>query len=298
MFPTPKNTSSAQNTFGRLAKPQIYDLASNTFGSIKASVSKGEYRYGFNGMEKDHELKGEGNSLDFGARIYDSRLGRWMSVDPLIAKYPSWNPYCFALNNPTFYYDKDGRDVGAGFKIKNNSTQPIIIRGDGEQIIKSADGSSKRVNGDNQDWGDGDDAIRGGFTLNPGDSYKPVTWKSKNSDGNIITHYGGLITRKDGTTEKTMVHDPDFIDLEPGQKMVIPRWYGYETVSPETHVERDGGYPGSGISKGEIQIRHGGNKGYVAGELEIVDGTGKDQGKLILKENEGRPSYNTDSKDD
>ncbi len=28
-----------------------------------------EYRYGFNGMEKDDELAGEGNSYDFGARM-------------------------------------------------------------------------------------------------------------------------------------------------------------------------------------------------------------------------------------
>ena len=29
------------------------------------------YTYGFNGMEKDDEVKGNGNSLDFGARVYD-----------------------------------------------------------------------------------------------------------------------------------------------------------------------------------------------------------------------------------
>ena len=39
------------------------------------------YRYGFNGQEKLDEIKGYGNSLDFGARIYDPRLGRFLSVD-------------------------------------------------------------------------------------------------------------------------------------------------------------------------------------------------------------------------
>ena len=47
------------------------------------------YRFSFNGKEKDDEVKGIGNSLDFGARIYDSRLGRWMSLDPMQSKYPS-----------------------------------------------------------------------------------------------------------------------------------------------------------------------------------------------------------------
>ncbi|MFA6925213.1 MAG: RHS repeat-associated core domain-containing protein, partial [Bacteroidales bacterium] len=41
------------------------------------------YRHGFNGKEKDDELKGSGNSYDYGMRIYDPRLGRFLSVDPL-----------------------------------------------------------------------------------------------------------------------------------------------------------------------------------------------------------------------
>lgn len=47
-----------------------------TFGSL--------YRYGFNGKENDNEVKGEGNLQDYGMRIYDPRLGRFLSVDPLI----------------------------------------------------------------------------------------------------------------------------------------------------------------------------------------------------------------------
>ena len=46
------------------------------------------YRYGFNGMEMDNEVKGTGNHIDFGARGYDSRIGRWLSVDPLSYRQP------------------------------------------------------------------------------------------------------------------------------------------------------------------------------------------------------------------
>lgn len=49
-------------------------------------------------MEKDDELKGEGNSYDFGARMYDSRLGRWLTIDPLTSKYPFYTPYSFSGN--------------------------------------------------------------------------------------------------------------------------------------------------------------------------------------------------------
>jgi RHS repeat-associated protein len=94
------------------------------FGSIMVSVSKGEYRYGFNGMEKDNEMKGEGNSLDFGARIYDSRLGRWLSVDPLARKYVELTPFHFTGNNPILFVDFDGEDFGV--KI-NNSDKTIVI---------------------------------------------------------------------------------------------------------------------------------------------------------------------------
>jgi RHS repeat-associated protein len=71
----------------------------------------GAYRYGFNGKENDNEVKGAGNQLDFGARVYDSRLGKWLSVDPLTTKYPSLSPYQYALNNPTASVDPDGEDV-------------------------------------------------------------------------------------------------------------------------------------------------------------------------------------------
>jgi RHS repeat-associated protein len=69
------------------------------------------YRFGFNGQEQDNEVKGNGNSLDFGARIYDSRLGRWMSLDPLQKKYPALSPYNFVANSPLLYVDPDGRII-------------------------------------------------------------------------------------------------------------------------------------------------------------------------------------------
>jgi RHS repeat-associated protein len=72
--------------------------------------SSGNYRYGFNGKEEDDEVKGDGNSLDFGARIYDSRLVRFLSVDPKIAKFPWKTPYQFAGNNPILYVDHNGEE--------------------------------------------------------------------------------------------------------------------------------------------------------------------------------------------
>ncbi|MEO6839007.1 MAG: RHS repeat-associated core domain-containing protein [Ginsengibacter sp.] len=74
----------------------------------KYSIANTNYRYGFNGQENDNEVKGEGNQQDYGMRIYDPRLGRFLSVDPITAKYPELTPYQFASNRPVDGTDRDG----------------------------------------------------------------------------------------------------------------------------------------------------------------------------------------------
>ncbi|GAL85644.1 RHS repeat-associated core domain-containing protein [Sporocytophaga myxococcoides] len=70
--------------------------------------SGGKYRYGFNGKEKDDEIKGSGNSYDFGARIYDPRIAKFLSTDKFTGKFPALSPYIFAGNNPIWAIDKNG----------------------------------------------------------------------------------------------------------------------------------------------------------------------------------------------
>jgi len=75
------------------------------------NYSSSPYRFGFNGMPKDDEINGAtGTSYDFGARLYDPRVGRWLSLDPLAAKYPSESPYLFAGANPIIFIDVDGKE--------------------------------------------------------------------------------------------------------------------------------------------------------------------------------------------
>ena len=73
------------------------------FGSMLPgrNYSSSNYRFGFNGQEKDDEVHGAtGTSYDFGARMLDSRVGRWLSVDPLAHKYVPISPCAFGGNNP------------------------------------------------------------------------------------------------------------------------------------------------------------------------------------------------------
>jgi RHS repeat-associated protein len=74
------------------------------------TISGDGYRYGFQGQESDDEVKGAGNSYDFGARMYDARVGRWMSTDKLFAKRPNESPYIFVGNNPSNNKEIDGND--------------------------------------------------------------------------------------------------------------------------------------------------------------------------------------------
>jgi RHS repeat-associated protein len=69
------------------------------------------YRYGFNGKENDNEVKGDGNQQDYGMRIYDPRLGKFLSVDPLTKSFAMLTPYQFASNSPVANIDLDGNEA-------------------------------------------------------------------------------------------------------------------------------------------------------------------------------------------
>jgi RHS repeat-associated protein len=91
-----------------------------------------EYKFGFNGKEMDNEITGgTGEHYDFGARIYSSRLGRWMSVDKLFKEYAPISPYVHGLNNPIALRDVDGNVV-----VDANGN-PVTI-----SITKAKDGTA------------------------------------------------------------------------------------------------------------------------------------------------------------
>jgi len=91
-----------------------------------------DYRFGFNGQEKDNEIKGIGNSLAFKYRVYDSRLGKFLSTDPLAHSYPWNSTYAFAENDVIRFIDLEGAEksppsatLGGG--RDGTSTNTILI---------------------------------------------------------------------------------------------------------------------------------------------------------------------------
>ena len=70
-------------------------------------IGQPDARYKFTGKERDTETGWD----YFGARYYDSRIGRWLSTDPMAEKYNAWSPYNYVYDNPLKNIDSDGRDI-------------------------------------------------------------------------------------------------------------------------------------------------------------------------------------------
>jgi len=82
----------------------------------------------FSAKERDLET---GYSY-FGSRYYSSDLSVWLSVDPMVAKYPSLSPYVYCANNPVKLVDPNGEEV---WKPEITETGDIrLLAEDGDNI--------------------------------------------------------------------------------------------------------------------------------------------------------------------
>ncbi len=74
---------------------------------IRSDYPQSGNRYDYNG--KEDQTTGDLKFLDYGARMYDTRLGRWFNVDPLAEKLQHQSPYAYCNNDPVNYADPDGQ---------------------------------------------------------------------------------------------------------------------------------------------------------------------------------------------
>jgi len=115
------------------------------------------YRYGFNGKEKTDEVSGRAVSLDFGARIYDTRIGKWLSIDPEFKKYPHFSPFVAFGDNPVYYIDPGGETLRVAFHnegerkkvetaLQKLTNDKVSVLKDGSvTLIKSAQNPGKKL---------------------------------------------------------------------------------------------------------------------------------------------------------
>jgi RHS repeat-associated protein len=130
--------------------------------------STNSYRYGFQGQEKDDEIKGEGNSLNYTFRMHDPRIGRFFAVDPLFKDYPHNSPYAFSENRVVDMVELEGcekKDASEKayipatpvvVKVVENTTRELAkeamasaVEGGGKQIIanKASQGVGTKILG-------------------------------------------------------------------------------------------------------------------------------------------------------
>ena len=81
--------------------------------------------FGLNGKEKTNEIHNAmGTNVDFGDGMYDPRVGRWLSMDPMASKYPGSSPYLFGANSPIITVDPNGGENVVYLVLLNpNSTK-------------------------------------------------------------------------------------------------------------------------------------------------------------------------------
>jgi RHS repeat-associated protein len=91
-----------------------------------------ENRYKFTG----HELDRETGLYHAEARYYDPKISIWLSTDPLLEKYPNWNPYNYVMQNPINLIDPTGMgpeevendDITIrGKNVQTGEMEPAII---------------------------------------------------------------------------------------------------------------------------------------------------------------------------
>lgn len=97
---------------------------------------------GFNDKRNDLETE----TQDYGMRIYNPSLGRFLSVDPLTAKYPWYSPYQFAGNNPIWANDVDGLEENVKSTNPDQPQVPQLQKLDFKQIKARADRIEIHVN--------------------------------------------------------------------------------------------------------------------------------------------------------
>lgn len=117
-------------------------VISSTAINSQVACLKDKYRFGFNGMEKDDEVKGSGNLIHYELREYDSRLGKMISIDPRQAEYPWQSSYAYFSNSPIWKIDYLGG--GDDKKTASNPNNP-----DSKQGVEKFHQETKRLVKDN-----------------------------------------------------------------------------------------------------------------------------------------------------
>ncbi|MGH1337909.1 MAG: RHS repeat-associated core domain-containing protein [Aureispira sp.] len=151
---------------------QVTDSYSFGWEISDRSFSSDMYRFGFNGKENDADF---GNQLiqDYGFRLYNPAIAKFLSVDPLSPEYPELTPYQFASNSPVDGVDLDGLEhtyAADGSYIGVNESDPQLKH----LVTVEIDGESKFLTSGRGDRMTHDEFVKRNFyTFGEGGGWLP-----------------------------------------------------------------------------------------------------------------------------
>jgi YD repeat-containing protein len=114
------------------------------FGAVlegRTDESESQYRYGFNGQEKETEITGTAAHTSAEFWMHDSRLGRRWDLDP--RPNSNFSPYSSFQLNPIFYFDAKGDTVGGDLDSYN--TVKDYCKNAADELGKSSEGIKKQI---------------------------------------------------------------------------------------------------------------------------------------------------------
>lgn len=180
-----------------------------------------DYRFGFNGMEKDNEMKGMGNSLNLGARIYDSRLGRFFSIDPRIKEYSWQSPYSYYKNTPISMIDfngEGGEDSQNSTPVESNQPAGVSAAQGKQQSAPSVAGATTNAVNNTSTTAGGTTANANTQTNNQGEA-GPALENSTTCPENTPTQIDNT-TPAPNSPASTVLSSQDFYKTQPAYLMV------------------------------------------------------------------------------
>ena len=233
------------------------------------------YRYGFNGKEKDDEVKGAGNQLDYGMRVYDPRLGKFFSVDPMFRQYPELTSYQFSSNSPILNDDLDGLEANRKNTASRRNRPLTSNKFNGGGLVSFFGGSrGKYFRNHNLEFGKPSSPPSAAAGKNP---------EGKKDEDGTHTETKEVTTTKPISFERTTPEgNPDHVEYVPSHN---------EGTASYSYDVKDGKDDKGNPATGSFEIGVIDKDGKVIQSTNIDGATGSGELKLDYKLNPGEKIY-------